>query len=141
MILESGNSGAAFGLRRLCLRRGRDLRANSRRGRRRYFDKGAFFRRGLPAAPFLFMENENDNSGREREEEVIDIQAVADDNCKRLGEAVEAAFLAKVCKLRIPVCKPWGDSERYDFVVDWGKGGGLVKLCFKRGATGVRFKK
>jgi PD-(D/E)XK endonuclease len=54
--------------------------------------------------------------------EVIDLQAVADDNCKRMGEAVEAAFLAKVCKLRIPVCKPWGDSERYDFVVDWGKG-------------------
>ena len=73
------------------------------------------------------MRNENDNSGGERakegiEEEVIEIRAVADDNCKRMGEAVEAAFLAKVCKLRIPVCKPWGDSERYDFVVDWGKG-------------------
>jgi hypothetical protein len=54
--------------------------------------------------------------------ELINIQAVAEDNCKRIGEAVEAAFLAKVCKLRIPVCKPWGDSERYDFVVDWGKG-------------------
>ncbi len=83
--------------------------------------------RGLRAAPFLFMQNENDNSGREREDgdqakEVIEIRAVADDNCKRMGEAVEAAFLAKVCKLRIPVCKPWGDSERYDFVVDWGKG-------------------
>jgi hypothetical protein len=54
--------------------------------------------------------------------EVIEIQGVADDNSKRTGEAVEAAFLAKVCRLRIPVCKPWGDSERYDFVVDWGKG-------------------
>jgi hypothetical protein len=54
--------------------------------------------------------------------ELIEIRAVADDNSKRSGEAVEAAFLAKVCKLRIPVCKPWGDSERYDFVVDWGKG-------------------
>jgi hypothetical protein len=54
--------------------------------------------------------------------EMIDLQAVAEDNCKRMGEAVEAAFLAKVCKMRIPVCKPWGDSERYDFVVDWGKG-------------------
>jgi PD-(D/E)XK endonuclease len=47
---------------------------------------------------------------------------VADSNPKRVGEVIEAAFLAKVCKLRIPVCKPWGDSERYDFVVDWGKG-------------------
>jgi hypothetical protein len=54
--------------------------------------------------------------------EVIDLQAVAEDNSKRTGEAVEAAFLNKVCGLRIPVCKPWGDSERYDFVVDWGKG-------------------
>jgi hypothetical protein len=54
--------------------------------------------------------------------EVIELQAVAEDNSKRTGEAVEAAFLNKVCGLRIPVCKPWGDSERYDFVVDWGKG-------------------
>ena len=68
------------------------------------------------------MENTNDNSGEEQQREVIELQAVADDNCKRMWEAVEAAFLAKVCKLRIPVCKPWGDSERYDFVVDWGKG-------------------
>jgi hypothetical protein len=68
------------------------------------------------------MENTNNNSGEEQRREMIELQAVADDNCKRMGEAVEAAFLAKVCKLRIPVCKPWGDSERYDFVVDWGKG-------------------
>jgi hypothetical protein len=68
------------------------------------------------------MEENNDNSGRERETEGIDLHAVANDNNKRMGEAIEAAFLAKVCKLRIPVCKPWGDSERYDFVVDWGKG-------------------
>jgi hypothetical protein len=85
--------------------------------------------RSLRAAPFLFMDENNDNSGWRQEQEkdgiereVIDIQAVAEDNNKRMGEAVEAAFLAKVCKLRIPVCKPWGDSERYDFVVDWGKG-------------------
>jgi len=71
---------------------------------------------------FLFMNEETNNSGEAHEEEVIEINAVAEDNCKRMGEAVEAAFLAKVCKLRIPVCKPWGDSERYDFVVDWGKG-------------------
>jgi hypothetical protein len=74
------------------------------------------------AAPFLFMEENNHNSGEEREKEAIEIQSVAEDNSKRCGEAIEAAFLAKVCKLRIPVCKPWGDSERYDFVVDWGKG-------------------
>ncbi len=42
------------------------------------------------------MENKNNNSGEDQEREVIELQAVADDNCKRMGEAVEAAFLAKV---------------------------------------------
>jgi PD-(D/E)XK endonuclease len=70
--------------------------------------------------------------------EPIDIQAVADDTNKRMGEAVEAAFLAKVCKLRIPVCKPWGDSERYDFVVDWGKGFWRVQV--KGGSYFERWK-
>jgi hypothetical protein len=56
------------------------------------------------------------------------IQAVADDNNKRTGEAIEAAFLAKVCGLRIPVCKPWGDSEPYDFVVHGGAGFGRVQV-------------
>jgi len=69
---------------------------------------------------------------------VIDIRAVAEDNSKRMGEAVEAAFLARVCKLRIPVCKPWGDSERYDFVVDWGKGFWRVQV---KGGTYCEGKK
>ena len=64
---------------------------------------------------------------------MIDLQAVADNNPKRVGEVIEAAFLAKACKLRIPVCKPWGDSERYDFVVDWGKGFWSVQV--KGGAS------
>jgi len=68
------------------------------------------------------MQKRNNNSEKARAEGLIEIQAVADDNAKRSGEAVEAAFLAKVCSLRVPVCKPWGDSERYDFVTDWGKG-------------------
>ena len=80
------------------------------------------------------MDKKNDNSGTEQEKEVIDLQAVADDNTKRVGEVIEAAFLATVCKLRIPVCKPWGDSERYDFVVDWGKGFWSVQV--KGGARG-----
>jgi hypothetical protein len=140
-----------LGLRRLCLRlrvegAGREIKIpTSREGREKWgtrhpavpfpigvsqnqvsqdphFSKGVFFRRGLLAAPFLFMRENNDNSGVGRAREVIDLQAVADDTNKRMGEAVEAAFLARVCRLRIPVCKPWGDSERYDFVVDWGKG-------------------
>src|SRR5580704_18745393 len=69
------------------------------------------------------MRMENDNSEkRQPTTELIEIQAVADDNNKRRGEAAEAAFLAKACGLRFAVCKPWGDSERYDLVVDYGKG-------------------
>ena len=54
------------------------------------------------------MDEKNDDSGMEREKEMIDLQAVAGENPKRKGEMIEAAFLAKVCKLRIPVCKPVG---------------------------------
>ena len=73
------------------------------------------------------------NQSHTGQKEVIDLQAVADNNPKRVGEVIEAAFLAKACKLRIPVCKPWGDSERYDFVVDWGKGFWSVQV--KGGAS------
>jgi hypothetical protein len=87
------------------------------------------------------MNEENDNSGKEWAKEVIDLQAVASDNPKRSGEAVEAAFLARVCRLRIPVCKPWGDSERYDFVVDWRIGFWRVQVkggsCLERGSYKV----
>ena len=39
---------------------------------------------------------------------------------KRLGEAAESAFLAKAIQMGFGVSKPWGDSDRYDFVVDAG---------------------
>ena len=39
---------------------------------------------------------------------------------KSRGEAAEAAFLAKATSLGFGVSKPWGDSERYDFVIDSG---------------------
>ena len=39
---------------------------------------------------------------------------------KSRGEAAEAAFLAKATSLGFGVSKPWGDSERYDFIVDSG---------------------
>ena len=69
------------------------------------------------------MQENNDSSGREREseEEVIDLQAVGVPERKRLGEAVEAAFLAKATMLGFPVLKPWGDSRPYDFGVDGGQ--------------------
>ncbi len=37
---------------------------------------------------------------------------------KRLGEVAEAAFLSKATALGFGISKPWGDSERYDFIVD-----------------------
>ena len=40
-------------------------------------------------------------------------------NSKRIGEHSEAAFLTKATSLGFKVAKPWGDSERYDFVVAW----------------------
>ena len=39
---------------------------------------------------------------------------------KSRGEAAEAAFLAKASSLGFGVAKPWGDSERYDFILDSG---------------------
>ena len=39
---------------------------------------------------------------------------------KRRGELAEAAFLAKAASMGIGVAKPWGDSERYDFIIDVG---------------------
>jgi hypothetical protein len=39
---------------------------------------------------------------------------------KRTGELSEAAFLFKATSMGLAVTKPWGDSERYDFIVDSG---------------------
>ena len=42
-------------------------------------------------------------------------------NTKRVGERSEAAFLMKAFDEGFAVTKPWGDSERYDFIVDSGR--------------------
>ena len=39
---------------------------------------------------------------------------------KRRGEIGEAAFLSKAASMGFGVSKPWGDSDRYDLVVDVG---------------------
>src|ERR1700674_1604921 len=39
---------------------------------------------------------------------------------KRTGELSEAAFMLKVKTLGFNAAKPWGDSERYDFILDTG---------------------
>ncbi|HVP55917.1 MAG TPA: group I intron-associated PD-(D/E)XK endonuclease [Candidatus Eisenbacteria bacterium] len=48
---------------------------------------------------------------------------------KRLGEMAEAGFLAKAPRMRFAVACPWGDSERYDFIV--GAGGKLWRVQLK----------
>ena len=58
------------------------------------------------------------NSNRTKKQEIIEIHAVGVPTRKRLGEAVEAAFLAKAAMLDFALSKPWGDSRAYDFVVD-----------------------
>jgi Holliday junction resolvase-like predicted endonuclease len=40
---------------------------------------------------------------------------------KQRGEMAEAAFLAKAAGLRFRVSKPWGESSRYDLIVDNGR--------------------
>lgn len=37
---------------------------------------------------------------------------------KQRGELAEAAFVVKAASLGFGVAKPWGDSDRYDFIVD-----------------------
>ena len=40
---------------------------------------------------------------------------------KQRGELAEMAFMFKAAGLGFGVAKPWGDSERYDFILDSGK--------------------
>jgi hypothetical protein len=41
-------------------------------------------------------------------------------NTKVTGECSEAAFLHKAATLEFGIAKPWGDSRRYDFILDNG---------------------
>ena len=54
-------------------------------------------------------------------------------NPKRLGEISQAAFLLKAQRLGLGLAVPWGDSEKWDFVV-WARGGRLLRVQVK--ATG-----
>src|SRR5881398_2739497 len=56
-----------------------------------------------------------DSTGPSRGEPSRKIKRV---NTKRKGELSEAAFLLKAAGLGFGFAKPWGDSERYDFILD-----------------------
>jgi hypothetical protein len=55
-------------------------------------------------------------------------------NPKRMGEVSQAAFLLKAQSLGFRLAVPWGDSEKFDFVVWAGRGGRLLRVQVK--ATG-----
>jgi hypothetical protein len=60
---------------------------------------------------------------------LITLHAVARPTRKRRGEAAEAAFLARATDLGFSVLIPWGDSQRYDSVVDLAHG--LLRVQIK----------
>jgi hypothetical protein len=55
-------------------------------------------------------------------------------NPKRMGELSQAAFLVKAQSLGFGLALPWGDSERYDFIVWARPQGRLLRVQVK--ATG-----
>jgi hypothetical protein len=55
---------------------------------------------------------------------------------KRMGELSEAAFLLKASSLGLGVAKPWGESERYDFIVS-GRTGTMWRVQVK--STACRY--
>jgi hypothetical protein len=55
-------------------------------------------------------------------------------NPKRMGEVSQAAFLMKAQSLGFGLALPWGDSEKYDFIVWARPGGRLLRVQVK--ATG-----
>ena len=72
---------------------------------------------------FLFREPSEPHASDVPQPLVLhEIHAVGRTTRKRSGEAAEAAFLAKASSLGFAVAKPWGDSERYDFILDYGHG-------------------
>ena len=70
---------------------------------------------------------------------IPEINAVGLTTRKALGEAAEAAFLAKATSLGFGVAKTWGDSERYDFILDSGKRLWRVQVKSSRHFDGSRY--
>ncbi len=71
---------------------------------------------------------------------IVTLHAVATPTRKRRGEAAEAAFLARATHLEFTVCLPWGDSERYDSVVERGRGFLRVQVKSATGHAEHRYR-
>jgi hypothetical protein len=56
---------------------------------------------------------------------------------KRRGELAEAAFLHRAAGLGLTVAKPWGDSNRFDFIVETG--GRMVRVQVKSAYSGNKW--
>jgi hypothetical protein len=54
-------------------------------------------------------------------------------NCKRRGEWAELQFMARAAEEGLRLAKPWGDSSRYDVVVETG--GQFVRVQVKSTAN------
>jgi hypothetical protein len=70
---------------------------------------------------------------------ISEINAVGLTTRKALGEAAEAAFLAKATSLGFGVAKTWGDSERYDFILDSGHNLWRIQVKSSRRSDGSRY--
>jgi len=74
--------------------------------------------------PWIFAEADPDPGWWERQRS----------NPKRMGELSQAAFLVKAQSLGFGLALPWGDSEKYDFIVWARPQGRLLRVQVK--ATG-----
>jgi len=54
--------------------------------------------------------------------QVITIHAVGCPSGSRLGDADEAAFIARACEFDFRMAKPWGNIDPYDVLVGMGQG-------------------
>jgi PD-(D/E)XK endonuclease len=70
---------------------------------------------------------------------ISEINAVGLTTRKALGEAAEAAFLAKATSLGFGVAKTWGDSERYDFILDSSHNLWRIQVKSSRRSDGSRY--
>jgi hypothetical protein len=89
--------------------------------------------------PKTILLNPTHNS-RPRPQPIITIHAAAEPTPKRRGEAAEAAFLARATHLGFTVLLPWGDSNRYDSVVELDRGFLRVQVKSATGYADHRYR-
>jgi hypothetical protein len=59
------------------------------------------------------------------------VGAEAEEESEEVGEIAEAAFLLRAAALGLGIAKPWGDSERFDFIVWTGRRGRMRRVQVK----------